>query len=58
MIENVALWQLLRGSMNADWPILATACATVKFGVILAGIGYIVTGAWVVFIRRYRSADP
>lgn len=57
MIENVALWQLLRGSMNAYWPILATACATVKFGVILAGIGYIVTGAWVVFIHRHRLTD-
>ncbi|HCB13560.1 MAG TPA: hypothetical protein DEP36_08365 [Gammaproteobacteria bacterium] len=57
MIENVALWQLLLGSMNAHWPILATACATVKFAIILTGIGYIVIGAWAVLIHRHRPTD-
>ena len=48
MIENVALWQLLLGAMNAFWPILATTCATLKFGIILAGVTYIAIGALAV----------
>lgn len=53
MIENYALWQLLLGSTNAHWPTLATLCATLKFGLILAGIGYIASGL-LVRLRRVR----
>ncbi|TVR66878.1 MAG: hypothetical protein EA420_01245 [Candidatus Competibacteraceae bacterium] len=44
MVENVALWQLLLGSPDAYWPKLATTCAVLKFGIILAGVGYIIIG--------------
>lgn len=44
MVENAALWQLLLGSLNPYWPKLATTCAILKFGIILAGLGYIVVG--------------
>lgn len=53
MVENVALWQLLLGSMNVHWPTLATACATLKFGIILTGVGYIVISL-LAMLRRAR----
>jgi hypothetical protein len=54
MIENVALWQLLLGSMNAHWPKLATTCAILKFGIILAGVGYIAIGLLAMLRRAHR----
>jgi hypothetical protein len=54
MIENVALWQLLLGSMNAHGPRLATTCAILKFGIILAGVGYIAIGLLAMLRRAHR----
>lgn len=53
MVENVALWQLLLGSMNAHWPKLATTCAMLKFGILLAGVGYVVIGLLAMLRRAH-----
>jgi hypothetical protein len=52
-IENVALIQLLLGSTNEFWPMLAFVCAAVKFALVIIGILYVLV-SWLVF-RPNRS---
>jgi hypothetical protein len=44
--ENVCLWNLLLGNSGANYAGLAALYATVKFGLILLGVGYALIG-WV-----------
>ncbi len=43
-IENVALFTELLGNNVAPWPSIAQICATIKFGLILMGLLYVVVG--------------
>ena len=43
-IENVALYVELLGNNVPPWPQVAQLCATIKFGLILAGLLYVVDG--------------
>ena len=43
-IENVALYVELLGNNVPPWPQVAQLCATIKFGLILAGLLYVVAG--------------
>ena len=43
-IENVALFTILLGNNVAPYPQIAQICATIKFGLILAGLAYVVVG--------------
>jgi hypothetical protein len=43
--ENFALWKILLGEAGSAWPRLAAVCAMIKFGLILLGIGYVLSGA-------------
>lgn len=54
MVENYALLRLLLGSTSARWPALATTCATLKFGIILAGVLYMVIGLLARLLRNAR----
>jgi hypothetical protein len=49
-IENVALERMLRGTVESPWPQIAQWCATPKFLLIIAGIGYVVIGliVWLI----------
>ncbi len=51
-IENVALLTILLGHNVAPWPQAAQLCATIKFGLILAGLGYVVIGVILKFVAR------
>jgi len=42
--ENFALWKILLGDYAGPWPGLAAVCATIKFALILLGLGYAVLG--------------
>ena len=53
-IENVALFTELLGGPAAPWPQIAQLCATIKFGLILAGLLYVIVG--VVLRLSKRSA--
>ena len=51
-IENVALFTVLLGNNVAPYPQLAQICATVKFGLILAGLLYAAVGLVVRLVRK------
>jgi len=54
-IENVALFTELLGHTVTPWPSIAQICATIKFGLILAGLLYVISG---VCARLLRRSDP
>lgn len=54
MVENYALLRLLLGSMSAHWPMLGTTCATLKFGIILAGVIYMAVGLLIKLAHSSR----
>jgi hypothetical protein len=43
-VENLALLQVLFGSAEAAWPVLAAVCASLKFLAVSAGVLYILVG--------------
>jgi hypothetical protein len=43
-VENVSLFNILLGSSASSYPLIASLCATVKFGLILLGMGYALLG--------------
>jgi hypothetical protein len=43
-VENLALLQVLFGSAEAAWPVLAAVCASLKFLAVTAGVLYLLTG--------------
>jgi hypothetical protein len=43
-IENLALLTELFGNNSAPWPQVAQLCATIKFGLILLGLLYVIGG--------------
>ena len=53
-VENYALIQVLLGSRQAFWPVLARWCAMPKFLIVGAGLVYVGLGAVSVMIRRQR----
>lgn len=54
MVENYALLRLLLGSGSARWPALATACASLKFGIVLTSLVYIAVGLLARLVRWCR----
>ncbi len=51
-IENLALMSNLFGSPIEPFPALAALCAALKFGLILAGLLYVVVGAGGRLVKR------
>jgi hypothetical protein len=51
-IENVALLTILLSSNVAPWPQVAQICATIKFGLILAGLLFAAVGLIMRIVRR------
>ena len=52
--ENVALLFQLFTTASHPWPVVATACATVKFALIALGLLYALGGAIAWLVRRGR----
>ena len=50
--ENLALFTVLLGNNAAPWPQVAQICATIKFGLILAGLVYVVAGVVLRLIKK------
>ena len=50
--ENVALLTELLGSNVAPWPQIAQICATIKFGLIVLGLLYVVAGVILQLIKK------
>ena len=50
--ENLALFAILLGSNIAPYPQVAQICATIKFGLILVGILYVVAGIVLRLIKK------
>jgi len=50
--ENFALINLAFGSQREYWPIIARWCALVKFGIVGAGLVYILTGTLLFLMRK------
>jgi hypothetical protein len=44
-VENYALIQVLLGSGQASWPVVAWWCAVPKFIIVAAGLVYVIVGA-------------
>ena len=52
-IENLALFTELLGNNVAPWPQIAALCATIKFGLIVLGLLYVIAGtAAKIFVRK------
>ena len=51
-IENLALYTVLLGNNVAPWPQIAQICATIKFGLILLGLLYVVAGVVLRLIKK------
>lgn len=51
-VENLALFTELLGSNVAPWPSAAQICATIKFGLILLGLLYVVVGVVLRLIKK------
>ena len=52
--ENFALWKILLGNVQSMWPMIAVVCATIKFALILLGLGYAILGG----ILPKRRPEP
>ena len=52
--ENFALWKILLGNVQSMWPMIAAVCATIKFALILLGLGYAILGG----ILPKRRPEP
>jgi len=50
--ENLALFTELLGNNVAPWPQIAQVCALIKFGLILAGLLYVIAGVVLRLMRR------
>ncbi len=50
--ENLALLTELFGNNIAPWPLIAQLCATIKFGLIVLGLLYVVAGLVLRLTRR------
>jgi len=51
-IENLALFTELLGSNVAPWPQVAQICATIKFGLIVLGLLYVIAGVVAKILAR------
>ena len=51
-LENYALFVLLLGLENPLWPVVAWWCATVKFSLVILGIGYSLVGAGFTLFQK------
>ena len=51
-LENLALIQLLLDSSRTWLPGLARWCAIVKFGIVGAGLSYIISGLFIIGLRK------
>jgi len=51
-IENLALINLILYSQREFWPIIARWCAIFKFGIVGAGLSYILTGTLFILIIK------
>lgn len=57
--ENAMMWQGMNDTTNALWPALARIFALVKFALLLAGLLYIMTGAFSrIGARRAVGSAP
>jgi hypothetical protein len=56
-IENYALIQVLLGSEQRLWPVVARWCAVPKFVIVAVGLLYIVIGGMVVVVRVRRGKE-
>lgn len=54
-VENYALIQVLLGSQQALWPIVARWCAIPKFTIVAAGLVYISLGAVLAVAKKGRG---
>jgi hypothetical protein len=53
-IESLAILQMLDGRTHAPWPQLSTACAGVKFALVLGAAAYLPAGLVGLGLRRAR----
>jgi hypothetical protein len=54
-LENYALIQVLLGSQQALWPVVARWCAIPKFLIVAAGLVYVGIGTVSVMVRRQQE---
>jgi hypothetical protein len=54
-LENYALIQVLLGSQQASWPVVARWCAIPKFLIVATGLAYVGVGAVLAVVTKSRS---
>ena len=57
IVENYALIKLAFGSQHASWPPIARWCAVVKFGIVGAGLMYILSGVLIILVLKVFKPD-
>lgn len=56
-VENYALIQVLLGSQQALWPVVARWCAIPKFLIVAAGLVYVGLGAVLAMVAKGHSQE-
>ncbi len=56
-VENYALIQVLLGSQQELWPVVARWCAIPKFLIVAAGLVYVGVGAVLVMVTKARRPN-
>ena len=56
-IENVALFAMLVNGVSSPWPQVAFVTASIKFGLILMGLGFVIVGYIIYLFRSSRRSS-
>jgi hypothetical protein len=46
-VENFALWRILSGAFESNYPAIAAFCASIKFVLLIVGVIYAL-GGWLL----------
>jgi hypothetical protein len=55
-VENAALFTMLVNGVTSPWPQISFVCATIKFGLVILGLAFVLVG-FVVYLFRSWQVD-
>ena len=55
-VENAALFTMLVNGVTSPWPQVSFICATIKFGLVILGLAFVLVG-FVVYLFQSRQED-
>jgi hypothetical protein len=55
-VENAALLTMLVNGVTSPWPQISFASATIKFGLVILGLAFVLVG-FIVYLFQSRQED-